>query len=102
MHFRNKGKRCSNFDFKVGNHTVDYVSVYRYLGVHLNEHMDSSIIAEPLSKAGGRALGAVISKIHSYKDVGFKTYRQLYYSCVVPVLDYCSGVWGSKVLIKLI
>ena len=43
MHFRNKGKRCSNFDFKVGNHTVDYVSVYRYLGVHLNEHMYSSI-----------------------------------------------------------
>ena len=101
MHFRNKGKRCSNFDFKVGNHTVDYVSVYRYLGVHLNEHMDSSIIAETLSKAGGRALGAVMSKIHSYKDVGFKTYSQLYYSCVVPVLDYCSGVWGFKSFDKI-
>ena len=101
MHFRNKGKRCSNFDFKVGNHTVDYVSVYRYLGVHLNEHMDSSIIAETLSKAGGRALGAVISKIHSYKDVGFKTYSQLYYSCVVPVLDYCSGVCGFKSFDKI-
>ena len=60
MHFRNKGKRCSNFDFKVGNHTADYVSFYIYLGVHLNEHMHSSIIAETLSKAGGRAHGAVI------------------------------------------
>ena len=48
------------------------MSVYRYLGVHINEHMYSSIIAETLSKAGGRALCAVISKIHSYKDVGLK------------------------------
>ena len=96
MHFRNKGKQCSDFDFKVGNETVDYASVYRYLGVHLNEHLEFGIIAETLSKAGGRALGAVISKIHSYKDVGFKTYSKLYYTCVVPVLDYCSGVWGFK------
>ena len=96
MHFRNKGKRRSNFDFKVGNETIDYASVYRYLGVHLNEHMDFKIIAETLAKAGGRALGAVISKIQSYKDVGFNTYSNLYNSCVVPVLDYCSGVWGFK------
>ena len=86
---------------QVGNQTVDYVSVYRYLGVHLNEHMDSSIIAETLSKAGGRALSAVISKIQSYKDVGFKTYSQLYNSCVVPVLDCCSGVWGFKSFDKI-
>ena len=77
------------------------MSVYRYLGVHLNEHMDSSIIAETLSKAGGRALGAVISKIHSYKDVGFKTYSQLYYSCVVPILDYCPGFWDFKSFDKI-
>ena len=31
--------------------------------------MDSTIIAEPLSKAGVGALGAVILKIQSYKDV---------------------------------
>ena len=81
---------------QVGNQTVDYVSAYRYLGVHLNEHMDSTIIAETLSKAEWRALGAVISKIQWYKDVEFKTYSQLYNSCVVPVLDCCSGVWGLK------
>ena len=30
------------------------------------------------------------------KDVGFETYTKLYYSCVVPVADYCSGVWGFR------
>ena len=38
----------------------------------------------------------MISKIHSFKDVGFETYTKLYYSCVVPVTDYCSGVWGFR------
>ena len=55
-------------------------------------------------KLGGgvRALGAVISKIHSHKDFGFKTYRKLYYSCVIiPVLDYCSGVRGLKKFDKI-
>ena len=102
MHFRNKGTRRSNFDFKVGNQTVDYVSVCRYLGVHPYEHTDSTIIAETLSKAGGNALGTVLSKIQSYKDVEFQTYSQLYSSCVEPVLDYCSGVWGLKSFDKFI
>ena len=96
MNLRNKGKRCNNFELKIENQTVDYAWVYRYLGVHLNEYMESTIIAKSLSKAGGRALGAVISKIQSYKDVGFKTYKKVYYSCVIPVLDYCCGAWDFK------
>ena len=42
----------------------------------------------------------MISKIHNFKDVGFETYTKLYYSCVVPVTDYCSGVWGFSDFIK--
>ncbi|CAG2247352.1 HARBI1 [Mytilus edulis] len=52
--------------------------------------------AENLSAAGGRALGAIISKIHSLKEFGIKTYEKLYVSCIVPILDYCSSVWGFK------
>ena len=26
--------------------------------------------------------------------MGYKTYLQLYNSCVCPVMDYSSGVWG--------
>lgn len=54
-----------------------------------------------LSKAGGRALGAIISKMQNYKDVGFKTYSKMYYSCVVPVTDYCSSIWGFKCYNKI-
>ena len=36
----------------------------------------------------------MISKVHNFKDIGFEAYSKLYNLCVVPVIDYCSGVWG--------
>ena len=47
-----------------------------------------------LSDSGGRALGAVIKKAMACRDLGFKTFTELYRSCVCPVLDYGAGVWG--------
>ena len=58
--------------------------------------MDFNSTTETLFNSGGRTLGSMISKIHNFKDVGFETYTKLYYSCVVPVTDYCSGVWGFR------
>ena len=48
---------------EVGNQNVEYMSVYRYLRVHINEHLELSGTTDTLSNAGGRALGSVISKI---------------------------------------
>lgn len=61
-----------------------------------NENRDFKNNAENLSKSGGRALGSLMSKIHSLKDIGFTTFEKLFYSCVAPVIDYCSGVWGYQ------
>jgi hypothetical protein len=41
------------------------------LGVNLHEHLDFTQTDEMLSKSGGLALGAIISKVYNYKDVGF-------------------------------
>lgn len=96
MHFRKRNIPRSKFNFRIGNEELQYVHQYRYLDVIFYEKMDFNTTAEVLGKSGGRALGAMISKIHNYKDVGFNTYEKLFHSCVVPILDYCSGVWGFK------
>jgi hypothetical protein len=101
VHFRNKGKNRSNFQFRIGDCFVLFTDMYKYLGVNLHEHLDFTQTAELLSKSGGRALGAIISKVHNYKDVGFKTFTKMYYSCVVPVTDYCSSIWGFKYYNKI-
>ena len=46
-----------------------------------------------LASAGGRALGAIISKFKELRNVGYHTYTKLYNSGVAPILEYASGVW---------
>ena len=48
MHFRNKGRMCSNFEFKIGSEAIEYTSLYRYLGVHINENLDFTTSADTL------------------------------------------------------
>ena len=45
-----------------------------------------------LSEAAGRR--GIIAKFASFRDAGFQTYTKLYESCVVPIMDYFSGIWG--------
>ena len=68
---------------------------YKYLGLIFDEYVDFKTGIGTLADAGGRALGAVISKFKYMRDVGYKTYTKLYESAVVPVVDYFSAIWGS-------
>lgn len=50
-----------------------------------------------LKKAeNGPILVLIISTIHNKKDFRFNAYEKLFYSCVIPVLDYASRIWGFK------
>ncbi len=65
------------------------VDRYRYLGIVFKEYLDFNVCIDVLSDAAGRALGSVIGKTKHLKDIGFK-------SCILPVLEYGSEVWGYK------
>ncbi len=71
----------------------DICQQYHYLGIIINEHFSYEITATTLPVSAGTALGGVISKFKSFKNVGFQTFSKLYHSGVVPVMDYCAGVW---------
>ena len=96
VHFRQGNAAVSKFSFKIGDNILETVEKYKYLGVIFQEKNNFSLNCEALAKGGGRALGSIISKIHNLKDFGFSSYEKLYNSCVVPILDYCSSVWGFK------
>jgi hypothetical protein len=94
MHFRSSRKRPTQFSFTYGDITLERVSEYKYLGVILDEFLDYTRCSDVLSESAGRALGSIISKFKVLKDVGFKTFSKMYDVGVVPIMDYCSGVWG--------
>ena len=64
--------------------------------VVFHDKMDLSFNCDTLSKAGGRALGSIINKVHGLKDFGFRSYEKLFDSCVTTILDNCASVWGYK------
>ena len=73
---------------------LDIVNDYKYLGFYFDEFMDLNKGINILSGAAGRSLGAVISKFKSLRDAGFYTYTKSFDSCVVPISDYFSEIWG--------
>ena len=94
VHFRGKNVERTDYNFKCGNNKLEIVHQYKYLGVVLDEYLDYKTTTEILASSAGRALGSVINKVKSNKDLGFQTYTTLYNNCVAPVMDYGSGVWG--------
>ena len=52
--------------------------------------------ATVLSEAFGRALGGVIHKFKTLRDVGFNTFAKMYDTAVTSVSDYAAEIWGYK------
>ncbi len=96
MHFRNKHQPVTNFVFSVNNLPLECVKNYKYLGIIMDEHMNYDKTAEMLSSSAGRALGTIINRVRVNKDLGYKSYTTLIDNCVSPILQYSSGVWGTK------
>ena len=43
VHFRTKSTSCSSFVFRCGEHVISYASIYKYLGLVLDEYLDYSV-----------------------------------------------------------
>jgi len=100
MHFRNTRTDQSNFKFMCSGSQLEYVSSYKYLGVTMSEHLKYNENADLLAQASGRALGSIIAKYKIHKFMGYNTFTKLFESCVCPVMDYASGVWGYEEFAK--
>ena len=84
------------YDFKFGGVSLSVVPHYKYLGVILDEHLQSCTNARTLAAAGRRALGKIYAVHKKLYGLGYSPFTQLYQSYVDPILTYASGVWGKK------
>ena len=67
---------------------------YKYLGIILDEHLNFNDCTQTLSDAVGRALGGIIAKFKTLKNVGYDTFTKLFNLGVRPVYEYAAGIWG--------
>lgn len=63
--------------FKVGSNVLENVQMYKYLGVVFNSNLNFTCNTDNLGKRAGRALRIIISKVHSLKTLGIKTFEKL-------------------------
>ena len=93
------GKQSQNKSinvFKLSDTVIEIVTQYKYLGCILHENLDFTKTSVVLSDAAIRAFGAMQNKFYANSNMSLKVYRKLYESCICPIMDYCSGVWGYK------
>jgi hypothetical protein len=64
----------------------------RHLGFTLGETLDYAVGVNELLTAGGRALGALVSKYFNLDRMDYETYTKLFESTVTPIIDYGSGM----------
>ena len=96
MHFRQKSQTETSTQFTYRNANLENVSYVPYLGMEFTYNMDLSGTANNLAEAGSRALGELIAKYYRLKGMSFDVYEHIYNTCVIPVLDYSSEVWGAR------
>ena len=94
IHFRGNRVKQTTSKFLLAGREVNIVPEYKYLGVVLDEHLSYKPATKLLASAGGRALGSIIYKFKSFKDIGYDTYTKLFDSCVSPILEYGAGIWA--------
>lgn len=96
MHCRKVAHGLTDTIFNLGDQQLDICNSYRYLGLEISEFMDLATSVNTLSSASSRAYGALLAKSNQVGGFNYATYTKLYTNCVVPVMDYASGIWGIK------
>ena len=94
VHFRGPRTKITDYKFVYSGKNIDLVPNYKYLGVIIDEHLKFNSCTTALSDSAGRALGGIIGKFKSLRNVGFETFTKLYSAGVSPILEYGSGIWG--------
>ena len=72
------------------------VQEYRYLGLHLTEHLDLNHTVKCVAQAASRSLGLVIAKFKAYGGLHHSCFTKLYDTLVDSVISYGSAIWGYK------
>ncbi len=98
VHYRNPPKQQTSFKFSLGENGpgINIVESYKYLGIFLDQYLTFNHATDILSNASGRALGGMINKYKSMREMGYSTYSKMFESLVCPVMDYGSSIWGGK------
>jgi hypothetical protein len=77
---------------------LPHVDEFRYLGVVLHQTKGVSAATAALASSGQRAMWGMLGRCADVGTYSLSTRVELFECLVMPVLTYCSEVWGPSVL----
>ena len=83
VHFRLPSTAKTNFRFKCGDHYLNIVDGYMYLGMFVNEFLDYECTAKYVAQSASRALGFLIAKSKLIGGFPFEVFTKLYNNIVI-------------------
>jgi len=96
MHFRNKRKPCSAFQFKIGKLSPEYTHHYKYLGFWINEFLDNNESTRMIYDHANRALGVLIAKSKAAGGLPMKVFSHLFNTLVLSRMEYSAAIWAVR------
>ena len=96
VYFRHRSVLRTNCGISCGSTELKIADKYVYLGITLNEFLDFNFTAKMVSQAASRALGLLIAKYKTLRDMPFDVYCKLYDAMVWPVISYGTAIWGDR------
>ena len=95
MHIHKKNVARCEVKYEVDGEVIPMVSLYKYLGCVVDEHMDLKEMVEDKAEAGRRAQGVCQLRCRSeIRDVAIGIFRKLMESLVKSSRLYGAEVWG--------
>ncbi len=96
VHYRTPRRSRTKILFSWGDRNIDITDGYRYLGVHLDEHLNFQLHCDNIYNSAGRALGRILSKFSYFRNVGYRTFSKIFESNVESILSYSVSALSSK------
>lgn len=91
---RNPRCRMTKVNVKYGSHDIEQVASYKYLGITLDEMLSFALSYMELGASSSCALGSLINKCKTHKNMGLKTFDRLVEGGVFSIIDYGAEVTG--------
>ena len=96
MHFRKTSRPRTLCEFQCGNDVIEIVTAQKYLGLHLNEHLDFNYTTKKVAQSATRCFGLLVAKFKHFGGLPFEVYTKLYDALVDSVIRYSSCIWGYR------
>ena len=93
MLFHKHNKIVPTLELKINDNSIDQVSTFNFLGLHINSQLTWQTHIDEISKKISRVIGLIYKLQYILPQ---KILLSLYNTLILPQINYCILLWGKE------